>query len=71
MAADGSDIVRITDSQNGRRDPAWSPDGTQIVFEGFDGNDQEIMTATADGSGSPSILTDYDDDMRYPKWGAN
>ncbi|MBD3616990.1 MAG: hypothetical protein HUJ22_10505 [Gracilimonas sp.] len=71
MNPDGSDVLQITNSQNGRRDPAWSPDGSQIVVGAYDGNDIEIMKVVADGSGNITVLTDIDDDLRYPKWGAN
>src|SRR5438045_380407 len=32
MRSDGKDAVRLTDYAGADRDPAWSPDGSKIVF---------------------------------------
>lgn len=49
--------------------PAWSPDGTKIVFRtDRDGND-EIYIMNADGSGQTRLTNDTASDFR-PSWQA-
>jgi dipeptidyl aminopeptidase/acylaminoacyl peptidase len=56
MDADGSDQRQLTTLPFGAWRPAWSPDGSQIAFDGSDG---AIYVMNADGSGlrklGPSI----------------
>ena len=46
---DGSDLTQLT---HGRMDgePAWSPDGSKIIFTGWDDGDPEIYMIDQDGS---------------------
>lgn len=47
--------------------PAWSPDGSRIAFERFDGTDFEVWIADADGSNQQQITGNaLDDDS--PAW---
>jgi hypothetical protein len=48
--ADGSDEVRLT-NDGMSRDPAWSPDGTQIAFSHGPRGDQRLALIGVDGSG--------------------
>ena len=59
MNVDGSNPVQITDNAADNEDPAFSPDGTKIVYEEEDPDDGtlEIFIANADGS-NPVQLTD-------------
>lgn len=60
MNADGTGVLRLTDSPDRKMGPVWSPDGTQIVF-GTDVEGADIWVMQADGSdqrnltGSPAI----------------
>ena len=54
MNADGSGVVQLTDNGSVDRSPAWSPDGSRIVFASDRGNDEDIYdiyVMNADGSG--------------------
>ena len=60
MNADGSGQTRLTNNPAVDRDPAWSPDGRQIVFastrdDSLVGN-VEIYVMNADGSGQTLSL---------------
>ena len=48
--ADGSDLVNLTNQQGGFKHPAWSPDGSKIVFgsEKFGNSDIYVMDANGD-----------------------
>lgn len=67
---DGSKFKQLTNNQDVStefREPAWSPDGSQILFlkrEGY-GNDFEIWTMNADGSQSRRLTDNASDE-----WGA-
>src|SRR4051794_33277390 len=58
MAADGTDITRLTRTKMPSSDPAWSADGTQIAFvraeRGWTGS--KLVLMLGDGSGK-SVVT--------------
>jgi TolB protein len=74
MNVDGSGITPITNSPPAKRDPTWSPNGAKIAFvaNSFDVDgqtDPEIWVTNADGSGTPTQLTNnkaFPD--TYPAW---
>jgi Tol biopolymer transport system component len=53
MNSDGSGAVRITNNSVINYGPSFSPDGRTICY----GEDGKIMTAAADGSGTPAVVT--------------
>jgi Tol biopolymer transport system component len=56
--------VSVVDSK-----PAWSPDGTQIVFTRMlSFGDNQIWVVNADGTGSRSLLTDDSEGDHNPSW---
>jgi TolB protein len=67
MAFDGSDIRRLTDNLTDDVNPAWSPDGTRIVFEAYRDGQPEIYVMNADGSGQ-ARLTASDGYDGQPVW---
>jgi Tol biopolymer transport system component len=71
---DGTGLVRLTNTAADDRDPAWSPDGTKIVFasnrspysRGFVGH-MHLWVMNADGTGLKQ-LTSGSDDESQPAW---
>ncbi len=66
MNADGSDVVRLTDHPGGDFEPAWSPDGSKIVWtttrdhEGpvlSDAYNSELYVMNADGTAATRITS--------------
>lgn len=72
MAADGTDVRRLTDGGGQWIDafPSFSPDGSRIVFQSDRTGTGEIYVMDADGS-NEVLLSDFDDDPRddyTPTW---
>ena len=61
MNADGSNPVELFDGIGGN-EPEFSPDGTKIIFggNGGSGNDSEIWTMNADGTGRNNLSQSVD-----------
>lgn len=57
MNTDGSDVVQLTDDPDSDRWPAWSPDGTRIVFESTRDGTPAIYLMDADGPNQTRITT--------------
>ena len=76
MSADGTNVRRLTDDPANEREPAWSPDGSRIVFTstrdqvGVPSSDRynaELYVMNADGSGQTRI-TDRPGVDTQPAW---
>jgi WD40-like Beta Propeller Repeat len=68
MNADGSSPTRLTMSSGyDDLDPAWSPDGTKIVFKSMRNGAGEIYVMNADGT-SQTRLTTHPNPDQYPDW---
>jgi Tol biopolymer transport system component len=59
MNSDGSDVRRLTFDNLTEKKPAWSPDGTQLVYSAFPamGPGQQIHVIGADGSNATPLTT--------------
>jgi Tol biopolymer transport system component len=67
MNSDGSEQTRLTDGAAADYHPAWSPDGTQILFVSERDGNQEIYVMDADGSSQRRLTNNSAADMR-PTW---
>ncbi len=68
LPAQGGSARRITDVLLEAKEPSFSPDGKQIVFQGFyDADGWDLWTVAPDGSGAKRITSGPFDDME-PQW---
>ena len=71
MDSDGSNRTRLTLDAEANNYPAWSSDGTKIVFSSHRDGNHELYVMDADGS-SQTRLTNYEPpetDSRPDYWG--
>src|SRR5256712_506113 len=61
------EVRRITVPLNGLITPAWSPDGRQLVFTGYDGGLSDLFIINADGTGLGRLTNDKYADLQ-PAW---
>ena len=66
-ARHGREDRRIQVPLNGVETPAWSPDGQQLVFVGFDGGLSDLFVINRDGSGLHRLTHDKYADL-LPAW---
>jgi TolB protein len=64
--ADGAGLARLTDGDASEQSPAWSPDGTRILFTRHVGN-TDIYTVSGDGS-ELVRLTEFPSREFSPSW---
>jgi Tol biopolymer transport system component len=69
MNLDGSNKVNISNNGGVDQNPAYSPDGTRIVFESFRDNNAEIYVMDVDGTHQTN-LTNHNGTDTSPSWGA-
>ena len=63
----GGDAQRLTDWTMEVTAPSWSPDGTQIAFQNYDGHYYQVWIADRDGSNARAV-TSGPWDHREPMW---
>jgi Tol biopolymer transport system component/imidazolonepropionase-like amidohydrolase len=63
----GGTAKRLTDEYNDARQPAWSPDGKRIAFQGYRDGTWRIWTVAPDGSDLKAVTSGSFDD-REPHW---
>src|SRR6266567_998649 len=61
------EVRRIRVPLNGLTTPAWSPDGKQLVFTGYDGGISDLFVVNADGSNLHRLTNDKYADLE-PSW---
>ncbi|MGH7548946.1 MAG: peptidase S9, partial [Gemmatimonadales bacterium] len=61
------EVRRIRVPLNGLTTPAWSPDGKQLVFTGYDGGLSDLFVVDADGSDLRRLTNDRYADLQ-PSW---
>ena len=67
LPAAGGEAIAITDSLGDARQPAWSPDGTQLCFQGYWEGNWHIYTVHKSGK-ELKQWTDGEYDNREPHW---
>jgi len=68
MRPDGTEVVRLTDSQGSSYSPAWSPDGREIVFVSDRDRDADLYLMNADGSNERLLTRNDSAEDRDPAW---
>jgi Tol biopolymer transport system component len=63
----GGDAQRLTDWTMEVTAPSWSPDGTQIAFQNYEGHYYQVWIADRDGSNARAV-TSGPWDHREPMW---
>ncbi len=54
----GKEVERIKVDLNGITNPSWSPDGTRLVFTGYDGGISDLYVVNRDGTGLRKLTDD-------------
>jgi TolB protein len=67
MNADGTGLVKLTDSPDWDIEPSWSPDGELLAYYSERDGNFEVYVMNADGTGQIR-LTDHDDFDGFPDW---
>ena len=71
IGTDGTKKPRqLTFSKDGASQPAWSPDGSQIVFVRTTDGKPQLFSLPLDG-GEPTQLTKYKYGASFPRWSAD
>ena len=68
MAADGSDVRRLTRNFSEEVFPSWSPDGKKIAFTSNRRGSEDLFVMDPDGSHVRSLVGSSDGDEQAPTW---
>src|ERR1041385_1569072 len=64
----GGTAKRLTNTPNDETSPVFPPGGKRIPFSRSNGNDWNVFTAPADGSGEPTRVTMMPEDDFVTSW---
>ena len=67
LSAEGGEARRLTDFEVEATAPVWSPDGSRIAFQRYDGHHYQIWVMAPDGTGLRAV-TEGPWDHREPSW---
>ena len=74
-ADDGSDVTRLTGTEEDGSEPSWSPDDTRIAFvsnrDSSESENNAIYVMNADDGSDVTRLTGTGADYSVPDWGTN
>jgi hypothetical protein len=65
--ADGTGLANLSNSSISEISPAWSPDGSKLVFSSNERGNWQLHVMNADGSGVTNISTPWAPEF-YPAW---
>lgn len=68
--SDGTNWLQLTENSETEQQPAWSPDGTQIVFTSYRDGAAEIYVMDVDGSNQVNLTNNPKNDSQ-PAWSPN
>lgn len=68
VRVDGSDRTQLTTTAGNDFSPAWSPDGSRLVFRTTRDGDDEIYIMNADGSAQTNFSRSPSTEERSPEW---
>jgi len=64
---DGTNRVRLTDTEGRESTPAWSPDGTKIAYQYYHGENHDIYVIDSNGANVKRLTDNPKPDVR-PRW---
>ncbi|MCA1595923.1 MAG: hypothetical protein LC772_05825, partial [Chloroflexi bacterium] len=70
VESSGRDLRVLSEKDSGSADPAWSPDGNEILFSRQESKSWQIFRENADGSDAARLTNDDNDDYA-PAWSPN
>ncbi len=71
MNMDGTGLRQLTHDPFEATDPAWSPDGTRIVYVGFGGGDSRDLFVIDVASGRSDKVMTEPEDPKNPGWSSD
>jgi len=67
MNSNGKEIIQLT-TENSNANPAWSPDGTKIVYSYYEAGEVSIWIMNSDGSEKTPLTTSSDGECSLPSF---
>ena len=67
MNSDGTGKTQLT-TENSNGNPAWSPDGTEIVYTYYEGGKASVLIMNSDGTEKTPLTTSADEECSLPSF---